>query len=106
VGPSFSDMDGCSEIVQSGMMPKLREFHISRSNVVVKQLLFFKGQDGRPAFNFMDLIELSMPFQERDVQNIRYILQNTKLLEKLRLRIGVGRSLVELHDFFPPVHAL
>jgi hypothetical protein len=94
--------DGSLLFFQSGMMPKLREFHISGSNLIAKQLLFAKGQDGRPAFNFVDLIGLSMPFEERDVRNIRYILQNTKLLEKLRLRIGFDRSLVELHDVLSP----
>jgi hypothetical protein len=65
VGPSFSDRgpkDGCSEIVQSGMMPKLREFHTSEASSMTAKLLLAKGQDGRPAFNFMDLIGVSMPY--------------------------------------------
>ena len=93
--------DGPFEFVQSGMMPKLREFHTSGSDLMAKQLLLAKGQDGLPAFNFIDLIGLSMPF-ERDDRNIRYILQNTRLLEKLHLRIGSDRSLVELHEILSP----
>ena len=100
VGPSDPIReDGSLLFVQSGMMPKLREFHMKMSNHMAKQMLLAKGQDGRPAFNFMDLIGLSMPFVKlEDVWNTRYILQNARLLEKLRLRFGANRSLVELHD--------
>ena len=93
--------DGSLLFVQSGMMPKLREFHISCSDLMAKQMLLAKGQDGRPAFNFMDLVRLWMPFVKlEDVWNTRYALENARLLEKLHLHLGVvsNRSLVELHD--------
>ena len=62
-------------------MPKIREFHTLHST---RQLLHTKRQDGLSAFtgNFMDLIRLSMSFSHiEDEQNIRYLLQNAKLLE-------------------------
>ena len=87
------------QILQSGMMPKLREFHTSHSDSMTTMLFRARGQDGRPAFNFKDLRELSMPFDTlRDEWNIRYCLQNAEILEKLNLRLGDDRSLVELHD--------
>ena len=90
--------DGSLIFIQSGMMPKLREFHISDSGLMAKQLLLAKGQDGRPAFNFMDLIGLSMPSDLdpfHDEQNIR---QNAKLIEKFHLSVGCRQTLVDLHD--------
>ena len=104
VGPSDPIQvreDGSLLFVQSGMMPKLREFHISCSDLMAKQMLLAKGQDGRPAFNFMDLVGLWMPFVKlEDVWNTRYALENARLLEKPHLHLGVvsNRSLVELHD--------
>ena len=98
--------DGSLLFVQSGMMPKLREFHMKMSNHMAKQMLLAKGQDGRPAFNFMDLRKLTMEFQKDD-RHIRYALQNAKLLEKLHLHLDVDRSLVELHEIlFPSVRTL
>ena len=93
--------DGSLLFVQSGMMPKLREFHIKISNHMAKQMLLAKGQDGRPAFNFMNLRGLTMDFQGDD-RHIRYVLQNAKLLEKLHLHLGADRSLVELHETLSP----
>ena len=93
--------DGSLIFVQSGMMPKLREFHISDSGLMAKQLLLAQGQDGRPAFNFKDLIGLSVAFgldPFLDEQIIRYGLQNAKLIEKLRLSVGRGHTLVDLDD--------
>ena len=52
----------------------------------------------------MDLRRFATSFREfEDEQNIRYLLQNAKLLEKLELLAGSGRSLAG----FPqrvPVH--
>jgi hypothetical protein len=80
---------------QSEMMPKIREFHTSQSTLLTTTLLQAKMQDGRPVFNFMDLRLLSMSFTwGNDVQNYQYLLQNAKLLEKLHLSVGAGRSLV------------
>ena len=45
--------DSFYETVQTEMMPKIREFHISESSH--KTTMIFVSQDGRPAFNFMDL---------------------------------------------------
>jgi hypothetical protein len=90
--------DGSPEIVvQSEMMPKIRELHISGSTLLTTKLLHAKMQDGRPAFNFTDLRQLSMSFTRfEDEQNIRYLLQNAELLEKLHLSVDRGRSLVGL----------
>ena len=86
-------------IIQSEIMPKIREFHTSESSLPTAQLLHAKSQDERPAFNFMDLRRLSIHFAcFEDEWNIRYLLQNAKLLEKLHLSVGPGWSLVGLHD--------
>ena len=90
-------------VVQSELLPKIREFHTSDSFLLTRKLLHAKWQDGRPAFNFMGLRQLSMFFnQSEDEPNIRFLLQNAKLLEKLELSITSGRSLMELHDFLSP----
>jgi hypothetical protein len=82
-------------VVQSEMMPKIREYHSSKSAWLTTKLLHAKMQDGRPAFNFMDLRGLSMSFTwSDDVQNYQYLLQNARLLEKLHLSVGAVRSLV------------
>ena len=78
-------------------MPKIREFHTSNSTDLTKKLLDAKRQDGRPAFNFMDLRRVSMSlddFEDPGHQIIRYLLQNAKLLEKLRLKVDAGHSIV------------
>jgi hypothetical protein len=82
--------DGSPEIVVlSKMMPQIREFHTLYSPLSTK-LLHAKTQDGRPAFNFMDLRRLSINFYyPEDEQNIRYLLQNAKLLEELHLSESV-----------------
>ena len=85
-------------VVESEMMPQIREFHTSGSPLLTTRLLHAKKQDGRPAFNLMDLRRLSTCLE--DERNIRYVLQNAKLLEKLHLSVasGRGQSLVKLHD--------
>ena len=92
--------DDSPEIVELEIMPNIREFHISRSSQLTKKLLYAKTQDGRPAFNFMDLRQLSMSFTPdeglENERNIRYLLQNAKSLEKLNLSVGFGQSLVGL----------
>jgi hypothetical protein len=93
--------DGSAEIVvQSEMMPKIRELRISSSALLTTKLLHAKTPDGRPAFNFMDLRRLSIGFQ--DEWNIQYLLQNAKLLEKLHLSVKRG-SLWGLHDILSPI---
>ena len=84
-------------VVQSEMMPKIREFHTSDSPLLTTKLLHVKMKDGRPAVNFTDLRRLSMSFNWRDDgQDFLYILRNVKLLESLYLSVGplVTRSLV------------
>jgi hypothetical protein len=82
-------------IIQSEMMPKICEFHTSRSAWLTTKLLHAKMQDGQPAFNFMGLRRLSMTLNwGDDEQNSRYLLQNAKLLEKLHLSVASFRSLV------------
>ena len=77
------------------MWPKIREFHISHSYQPTKKLLDVKGQVGRPVFNFMNLRQLSMSFIHfKEEPNIRYLLQNAKVLERLHLHVEIGQSLV------------
>jgi len=90
-------------VVQSEMMPKIREFHVLQSSLMTTRLLNAKRQDGRPAFDVMDLRRFSTTFDHiEDKPSIRYLLQNAKLLEKLHLSVGPRRSLVELHDILSP----
>ena len=94
--------DGPLEIVlQSEMMPKIREFHSSASSRLTTELLHAKNQDGRPAFNFMNLRQLDICIE--DEQNIRYLLQNTKLLEKLHLEVGNYQRTARLRDILSPL---
>ena len=87
--------DGSPEILVE-MMPKIREFHTSVSSLLTTKLLHAKRQDGRPAFNVIDLRRLSIFYLGfEDERNIRYLLQNAKLLEKLHLSVSYG-SLVGL----------
>ena len=97
-----SEEDGSPGIVvQSEMMPQLREFQTTSSEMVTTKLLLAKKQDGSPAFNFVDLKRLSISLE--DEWNFRYILQNAKLLEKLDLSVRPGASLVGLHDMLSPI---
>ena len=93
--------DGSPEfVVQEGIVPKLREFHTSESPLLTTMLLHAKRQDGRPAFNFMDLRRFSMSsiwFEDEWI--IRYVLQNATLLEEVHLSVGLAQSLVGLHDY-------
>ena len=86
--------DASPEIVAE-MMPKIREFYTSSSSRLTTKLLHAETRDGRPAFSIMDLRQFSTSFGGfEDEQNIRYILQNAKLLEKLRLSsVARGQSL-------------
>ena len=90
--------DGPPEfVVQSGMLPKIREFSTSNSSLLTRKLLHAKTQDGQPAFNFTDLIRFSTRFKFlEDERNIRYLLQNAKLLEKLDLQLGLDHSFLGL----------
>jgi hypothetical protein len=93
--------DGSFEFVQSEIAPKICEFNVTGSSLSTTRLLYAKRQDGQPAFNFKDLRRLSISYtQSEDERNIRYLLQNAQLLEKLRLDIGGGVSLVGLDNIF------
>ena len=95
--------DGSQIVVKSEIMPKIREFCTSESTVLTKKLLLAETQDGRPAFNFMDLRRLSISLmRSEDEQNLRYLLQNAKLLEKLHLTVDLGQRLVGLRDILFP----
>ena len=88
--------DASPEIVVE-MIPKIREFDTLWSSRLTTKLLYAKTQDGRPAFNFMDLRRFSTRIAEfEDEQNIRYLLQKAKLLEKLELSVDRGQNLVGL----------
>ena len=74
------------------MLPKICEFRTSSSSLVTRKLLHAKTQNGLPAFNFADLRQLTLSYSLRDEQNTQYLLQNTKLLEKLHLQLNLGRG--------------
>ena len=97
---SCSSPHSSPEIVVQSEMPQIHEFHASESSLQTSRLLHAKSQDGRPAFNFMDLRRLSMSltYLDEDERNIRYLLQNATLLEKLHLSVGHDQSLAGLHD--------
>ena len=76
-------------VVQSEMMPKIREFRTTRSPLLTTKLIHAKKEDGQPAYTFMDLRQLSICFEDK--QNIRYLLQNAMLLEKLHILLN-GRT--------------
>ena len=84
-------------IVQSEMMPKFRELLSIKSAMLTSRLLHAKTQDGHPAFNFMDLKQLSICLA--DEQNILYLLKYAPVLEKLHLTtLESDQSLERLHD--------
>ena len=74
------------------LSPKIRVFCAFNSSLVTMKLIQAKMQDSRPAFNFMDLRQLSMSIACIDDEpNFRYLLQNAKFLEKLHLSVGPFR---------------
>ena len=84
------------------MMPKIRELHTSNSSLPTTKLLQAKTQDGQSAFDIMELRRLSMSFVRfEDERNIRYLLQNAKLLEKFDLSVFCARSLVGILSLCP-----
>ena len=83
-------------VIQSEMTPKIREFQTSASPLLTTKLLHAKNRDGGPAFDFTDLRRLSTCLE--DERNLRYLVQDAKLLEKLHLSVGPGQSLVRLYD--------
>ena len=98
------DQPALEIVFESEMMPNIREFHTSNSFLLTSKLLHAKMQDGRPAFNFTDLRRLWFFLMESDdKQNIRHLLQNAKLLEKLHLSVGHGQSLEGFRDILSPV---
>ena len=58
---------------------EIRKFHTSFTPLATRSL-HANRQDGQPAFSYMGLRRLSNCLG--DVQNIRYLLQNAKLLIK------------------------
>jgi hypothetical protein len=99
----LEDDDETFEIVQSEVMPKLCEFQTSGSSMLTKKLLRAKRQDGRPAFDLMNLRRLSLYVgQSEDEWNIRYLLQNAKLLEKLCLQYRLDQRIEGLYSILSP----
>ena len=98
------EVDGDTfEIVLSEVIPKLREFSTIGSSLLTMKLLHSKMQDGRPAFNPMNLRRLTLYLGDfEDNSSIRYLLQNAKSLEELRLPDGLGQCIVGLHDILSP----
>ena len=95
--------DDSFEIVPSEVMPKLREFRTTKSSLLTRKLLHAKLQDGRPAFNLMNLRRLSLfPEDFEDKSSIRYLLQNAKLLEELHWQLMNVLRIVGLRDSLSP----
>ena len=94
-------LESSPEIIME-MMPKIREFRTSYSSLLITKLLHAKTQDGQSAFNLMDLRQLSISFNEfDDERNIRYLLQNAKLLENFDLSVSCAQSLVGILSLSP-----
>ena len=93
---SFIDPLEKEIVVQSEMMPKLRELHTPGSFELTMMLLHAKTQDGQPAFNIMNLRRFSSYFEDK--WDLLYLLQNAKLLEILHLTVEEGESLEGLHE--------
>ena len=68
--------------------------------MLTTKLLHAERQDGQPAFNFMDLRRFST--HTGDERNLRYVMQNAKLLEKLQLSVGPYGSFMGLRDILSP----
>ena len=86
-----------SEIVVESEMPKIRELRASNLYWADFKVFQAKIQDVRPAFIFMDLRRLwTYLLDFEDEKNIRYLLQNAKLLEKLHLEFGFRQSLLHV----------
>ena len=92
----FEEENSPEIIILSETMPKIREFHTSASPLLTTELLHAKKQDGQPAFSFTDLRQLSTCLE--DERNLRYLVQNAKLLEKLHLLVGPNQNLFRLYD--------
>ena len=93
----FDPLDDGSPEVLVETMPKILEFYTAGSSLLTTKLLHAKRPDGLLAFNFMDLRRLSMSFDDsEDDWDIRYLLENAKLLEELHLLLRHGQSLVGL----------
>jgi len=90
----FEDVDVLEVVVQS--MPRIREFRTSRSALLTSRLLHAKREDGQPVIDFTELRRLSICLN--DEENIRYLLQNAKLLERLHLTVEHHEDLMGLHD--------
>jgi hypothetical protein len=100
----LEDGDSPDIDILPGVLPKIREFNISHSSQPTTKLLRAKTQDGRPAFNLMDLRRLSITsiYCFKDDWNLQYLLQNATLLEKLYLSVASKDALKRLHDILSP----
>ena len=101
---SLEEDDSPETVVLSGMMPRLREFNTRESSELTTKLLSAKTRDGQPALNFMDLRRLTISsfFISNEEWNLRYLLRNSKLIEKLHLSVGSPLGLEGLHDILSP----
>ena len=85
-------------VVQSEITPKIRVLHISESFETTMKLVLAKTPDGRPAFKFVDLRQLSIAFtQIEDKRFFQHFLQNAMFLHKLELSLATDQNLVGLH---------
>ena len=101
---NLEEDDSPENVVLSETMPKIREFRTTGSTLLTTKLLHAERPDGQPAFNFMDLRQLSLSSAcFEDDMNLRYLLQNAKLLEKLHLSVGPFMSFLGLHDMLFPI---
>ena len=97
----FEKDDSPEIVVQSELMPQIREFRTSGSSLLTTKLIRAKKHDGQPACNFMNLKRLSTCLEDELSQwNLQYLLQNAKLLENLHLSFGHCRISARLPDIF------
>ena len=98
------DEDGTlGMVLESEVMPKLRELRIAEAYELTMKLVLAKMEDGRPAFKFVDLRLLSVGLAEsRDIQIFGYFINNARFLETLQLSITQTQSLLGLHAVLAP----
>jgi len=90
-------------VLESEVMPKIRELRISEAHELTMKLLLAKMEDGQPAFKFVDLRLLSFAFtQSEDIRVFQYFIQNARFLETLHLSITQSYTVMGLHAVLAP----
>ena len=90
-------------VVQSEIMPKIRELYISEAFLLMVKLLLARMQNGQPAFRFTNLRLLSISITRIEEKRIfQYLLLNARCLQKLIVSTGQDQTLAGLHVILSP----